>query len=156
MTFLFILCLNVFFIKASATALCGKKMSSLVTVDPFFKTAKMDFFYSFNKDKNEFCESAKNEINANVKLRLLDADKKIIYEKLIFINKFSILETLAANNKTIGNKNKIELKPQYRNLNFSINESLDRLKFYQIISLEDDSIMGESSIILNKREASYE
>ena len=134
---------------AGAESTCGKQLSTIVNFNPKTKKAKMDIFFSSNQ---EFCDSGLNEINANTKILLLDQNKKILNQKLVFINSFTILETFASKRSSTFSKNKIILSPQYRNLKFSITDDFNRLKFYQIISKVDDSILGEGPIIINKLE----
>jgi len=139
----FILALISFFILTPLQADCGKMVSAVIKFDSEMNEAILVKLF---KSTEEFCDQGKNEYNANFNVSLLDSNKKLIEEKNIFMNKFTIYEELNKSDPSNFEKSKVLVKTQYKNIKFSINGDLNRLKYYKIISLKDSRVLGSGEI----------
>ena len=132
-------------LKASSTSTCGNQLNTVLKFDPSSNKASIEKFYS---TVDKFCDSGLNELNANLEISLFDKNKKIVNKKLIYMNTFTILESLKSKKSTSFGKNKITKIPQFRNLKFSIEKDFDNLASYTITSKADNKIVGSGVIVI--------
>ena len=128
---------------ASSDETCGKQLSTVLKFDPTNNKATFEKFYS---TEDKFCDSGLNELNANLEISLFDKNKKLVNKKLIYMNTFTILESLKSKRSTSFGQNKITKSPQFRNLKFSIEKGFENLASYTIISKADNKIVGSGVI----------
>ena len=128
-------CVNLFAEETN----CGKLLIAVIKFNSIKNSAEVQDAYFHNK---EFCDSSTNEPNANFEISLLDQHKKLLIKKQIFINKLVVLEKLNTANSDKIDTNKVTHQLEYRNLKFSIKEEIKNVAFYQIVSLTNNSIIG--------------
>lgn len=138
-----LLILFTFFYSFSVYAECGKLVNALLKYDPKTKAASIEQFYFTNE---EFCDSGINEVNANLEIQLVGKNKKILNQKYIFINTYTIVENLGKKNPLKFTKTKLELDPQYRNVKFAIDVSPVAFAEYKIVNRSDKKIIGSGEI----------
>jgi hypothetical protein len=129
--------------SAAAFSDCGKLVNALLKYDPKTKEATIEQFYFTNE---EFCDSGVFEVNANLEIQLVGKNKKILNQKYIFINTFSIVETLGKKNPLKFTKTKLELDPQYRNVKFAIETNPTAYAEYKIVNRSDKKLIGSGEV----------
>lgn len=122
---------------------CGKLVNALLKYDPATKSARFEQFYFTNE---EFCDGGTNEMNANLEIQLIDKGAKVINEKNIFINTFTMVESLGKKPSSRIKENHKQIEPQYRNVKFSIKVPPSQLALYRIVEKSGRALLGTGEI----------
>lgn len=133
----------IFFSIGPAFGNCGRLVNALLVYDSSKASASFD---EFTFTQEEFCDGGKNELNANLEVQLIDKNKKILAAKNIYINPFSIVESLGKKNFGTIEKNFIHREQQYRNVKFSVTAPASQVAHYRIFSLLDKKLLGSGEV----------
>lgn len=125
-----------FSFKVSAE--CGKLVTALLKYDPAAKTASFEKFYF--KDES-FCDAGLVEVNANLVVELIAKSGKVVASKKIFLNSFSLIESLDKKQEGVIVDHKVVKMPQYRTVKFSVS-SFAELEKFKIAGLTKGELLG--------------
>ncbi len=139
----FCFCLFFLFPTLPAYSDCGTLVNALLKYDPATKSAHFEQFYFTNE---EFCDGGINEVNANLEIQLIDKGAKVINEKNIYINTFTMVESLGKKTSKRIKENHKQIEPQFRNVKFSIKVPPAQIALYRIVERSNRTLLGTGEV----------
>lgn len=123
--------------------LCGKTMSAVLKTDPQADNHLISIF----KLDDEFCDYGRYEENANFIIYLYDDKDRLVYDKYVYLNPFTIHEsTDPKKNPGKIKLQKIEKGTASRIVKFPLAPQLGNVKSYQIESLAEKKVSKRFAI----------
>ncbi len=115
--------------------LCGKTASLIVKANSQMEFTIPEKF----KIDDDYCDVPNGEKHANYIFRLLDATKRVIYEKKFILEEFSHFEEISTKVEGKIANNKIEKKGSQRILKIPYNENILKAETFSITNINDQS-----------------
>lgn len=130
--------------------ICGKSVNAVLKLNPKTKSASIEKAFI---TKEELCDEGRYEINANLRVILRNSEGLMVYDKQVFLNPHTLIETTRSATSTEFGDHKIKDDPTYRVVKFPLAESMGDFKSYEIQGYPDKAVFGQGTLPLVKMDA---